>query len=47
MAQARCMKCKEQRDVKNAEETRMKNGMRALKGECAVCGTKVYKILGK
>jgi hypothetical protein len=25
----------------------MKNGMRAVKGTCGTCGTKVFRILGK
>jgi Zn finger protein HypA/HybF involved in hydrogenase expression len=45
--QGRCMKCKEQRDMEKTEEVVMKNGMRALKGECGKCGTKMFKILGK
>ena len=31
----------------NPEETIMKNGMKAVKGVCPDCGTKVFKILGK
>ncbi len=41
------MKCKEQRDMEKTEEVVMKNGMKALKGECGKCGTKMFKILGK
>jgi hypothetical protein len=48
---ARCMKCKEERDVKDPEVIEMegKGGSkrRAVKGKCAVCGTKVYKFLPK
>lgn len=47
MPQARCMKCKKQVEVKNPEETIMKNGMKAVRGVCPDCGTKVFKILGK
>ena len=47
MPQARCMKCKKQVEVKNPEETIMKNGMKVVKGVCPDCGTKVFKILGK
>lgn len=43
----RCMKCKANREMKNATEVTMKNGMRAMKGECVKCGTKMFKILGK
>lgn len=43
----RCMKCKEQVEIGDAKETIMKNGMKALKGVCKKCGTKVFRILGK
>mgnify|MGYP001566898902 CR=1 FL=1 len=45
--QARCMKCKKQVDIKDPSNVIMKNGMRALKGVCPKCGTKVFRILGK
>lgn len=47
MTEGRCMKCKKQVVIKNGKETKMKNGMNAMKGECPVCGTKVFRILGK
>lgn len=47
MAQGRCMKCKENVEIKNGEEIVMKNGMKAVKGECPKCGTKVFRIIGK
>ena len=47
MPEARCMKCKKQVDIKDPKETTMKNGMKALKGTCGKCGTKVFRILGK
>lgn len=47
MAEARCMKCKKQVEVKDGKEVIMKNGMKALSGVCPTCGTKVFKILGK
>lgn len=47
MAEARCMKCKKQVEVKDGKEVIMKNGMKALSGVCPVCATKVFKILGK
>jgi len=47
MAQGRCMKCKKQVEIKNGKEVVMKNGMKAMKGECPTCGTKVFRILGK
>ena len=47
MAEGRCMKCKKQVQIKDAKEVTMKNGMRAMKGVCGTCGTKVFRILGK
>ena len=47
MAEGYCVKCKEKREMKNAQEVVMKNKRKALKGECAKCGTKMFKILGK
>lgn len=41
------MKCKEQVEIQNSEEVVMKNGMKAVKGECGTCGTKVFRIIGK
>ena len=41
-----CMKCKEKRDMNDTQEVTMKNGRKAMKGVCAVCGTKMFKILG-
>ena len=45
--EGRCMKCKKQVKIKNGKEAKMKNGMKAMKGECPTCGTKVFRILGK
>ena len=47
MTEGRCMKCKKQVPIKNGKEVTMKNGMRALKGVCPNCDTKVFRILGK
>ncbi len=41
-----CMKCKDKREIKDVEEVEMKNGRKALKGLCTICGTKMFKILG-
>ena len=41
------MKCKKQVEIKNGAEVEMKNGMKAIKGVCPDCGTKVFRILGK
>ena len=45
--EGRCMKCKGPVKIKNPKEQIMKNGMKAAKGECPKCGTKVFRILGK
>jgi len=45
--EAYCMKCKSKREMKNFELVTMKNGMGAVKGECSVCGGKMFKILPK
>ena len=42
-----CVKCRQKREMKDAKEVEMKGGRRALKGVCSVCGTGMYKILGK
>ncbi|MEN6570905.1 MAG: DUF5679 domain-containing protein [Anaerolineaceae bacterium] len=44
---AYCMKEKKKQPMVNVETVTMKNGRKALKGKCAVCGTGMYKILGK
>ncbi|MFA5858004.1 MAG: DUF5679 domain-containing protein [Elusimicrobiota bacterium] len=33
--------------MKDGVEVVMKNGMKALKGVCPDCGTKVFRIIGK
>ena len=47
MVEGRCMKCQKQVEIKNGAEVTMKNGMKAMKGECPACSTKVFRILGK
>lgn len=46
-----CVKCKEKRQMKDAKEVEMqgKGGVkrRAMTGTCSVCGTKMFRILGK
>jgi RNase P subunit RPR2 len=41
-----CVKCRTKREGKNVQEVTMKNGKKALKAECEVCGTKMFKIKG-
>ncbi|MEK7520896.1 MAG: DUF5679 domain-containing protein [Patescibacteria group bacterium] len=45
-----CVKCKEKREMNEAQEVAMpgKGGeRRAMKGKCGTCKTGMYKILGK
>ncbi len=46
-----CVKCKEKREMKDAQEVSMKGKgnveRRAMTGSCVVCGTKMFRILGK
>ena len=45
-----CVKCRKKQVIKDAEEVKMKGkggARRALKGTCPVCGTGMYRILGK
>jgi Domain of unknown function (DUF5679) len=39
-----CMKCKAQREIKNAKQITMKNGRPATEGTCPICSTKIFKI---
>jgi hypothetical protein len=43
-ATAYCMKCKIQREMKNAKQITMKNGRPATEGVCPVCSTRMFKI---
>ncbi|WP_297473791.1 DUF5679 domain-containing protein [Nitrosopumilus sp.] len=42
---AYCVKCKTKRNIENPEETVMKNGRPAIRGICAVCKCKVFRII--
>lgn len=45
--QAYCVKCKEKRDITDPHEVTLKNGNRAAEGTCPVCGTKLFRMMGK
>lgn len=47
MLQGRCMKCKEQKDMKNAEMHKTARGGFMAKGKCADCGCGMCKILSQ
>ena len=42
---AYCVKCREKREMKDAEEVTMKNGRPAMQGVCPVCGTKLFRMM--
>ena len=42
---AYCVKCKAKKEMKDAKETTMKTGRKAMKGVCPSCGTGMYCIL--
>jgi uncharacterized Zn finger protein (UPF0148 family) len=46
MAEGYCVKCKAKQEIADAVEETMKNGRKAIKGKCPVCGTVMFKILG-
>jgi len=42
-----CLKCKKHQEGKDALEVTMKNGRKAEKAKCPVCGTVGFTILKK
>ena len=46
MAEGYCVKCKASKEIAEGVEVVMKNGRKAIKGKCPVCGTVMFKILG-
>lgn len=42
-----CVKCKAKQEINGAKEVTMKNGRKAMKGNCPKCGTGMFRILGK
>jgi len=44
MAQAYCVKCRAQVEIKNPANVTLKNGRPATQGQCPDCGTKVFRI---
>ncbi len=46
MAQMYCVKCRTKRDATNTQEVTLKNGRKATKGTCSVCGTSMFRIGG-
>lgn len=44
---ARCMRCKEQKEMVDPDVNKMKNNAFMAKGKCVDCGTNMAKILSK
>ena len=42
--QAYCLKCRTQREMREAKQVTLKNGRPATQGQCPVCGTKMFRI---
>jgi hypothetical protein len=42
--QGYCMKCRTEKEIKNAKTVTMKNKRPATQGVCPVCGTKIFRI---
>ena len=39
-----CLKCRESREMQEAEQITMKNGRAATRGKCAECGAAMFRI---
>jgi hypothetical protein len=44
--QGYCVKCRQKRDIVDAQQTQLKNGRPATRGKCGVCGTSIF-VIGK
>ena len=44
MMEAYCFKCRQKREIQNAQATTLKNGRPATQGTCGICGTKLFRI---
>ena len=42
--QAYCLKCRDHRDINEAQQVTLKNGRSATRGKCGVCGATVFRI---
>jgi len=42
--EAYCVKCRQKREIKDAQQVTMQNGRPATKGVCPVCGTAMFRI---
>jgi len=42
--QAYCLKCRDHRDINDAQQVTLKNGRPATRGKCSVCAGTVFRI---
>lgn len=40
-----CVKCREKREIKDAERVEMDNGRKSMQGVCPVCDTKIVRFV--
>ena len=43
--EAYCVRCKKKVEMKDAKEVTTKNGRKAMKGVCPICGTTVMRFI--
>lgn len=43
---AYCVKCRKKREMKNPQRVTLRNGRKAMRGNCSVCGTRMFRIGG-
>ncbi len=43
--EAYCVKCRQNRTMKDPKEVTMPNGRKAMQGTCEVCGTKMTRFM--
>lgn len=43
--EAYCVKCREKREIQDEKAVTMKNGRHAIEGTCAVCGTRLFRMI--
>lgn len=46
MTEGYCVHCRQKREIKDPEQVTLKNGRKAVRGTCPVCGTKVLRFVG-
>ncbi len=47
MTTGRCFKCRTIREISSKQRTIIRGSIPAVRGVCAVCGTKMFRILRK